>query len=223
MKKFLCTLLALALLCGAALAEVAYVTVTNGQGEFCLAQEPIEVSDMDGDGVLTVYDALYCAHESKYEGGAEAGFGAEDMGYGPSLTKLWGEDNGGSYGYYVNNAGCDSLANPIEEGVHVQAYAYQDLENWSDQFTFFEVAEENGTALTLTLNGIGFDADWNEVVSPVAGAAITVDGADTGLVTDENGRVTLDISESGAHIISATSADAVLVPPVLAIGQESVE
>ena len=223
MKKFLCTLLALALICGAAFAEVVNVTITNGQGEFCLACEPIEVSDVDGDGALTVYDALYCAHESKYEGGAAAGFGAEDQGYGPSLTKLWGEENGGSYGYYVNNSGCDSLATPIDEGVHVQAYAYQDLESWSDQFSFFEITEANGDALTLTLSGIGFDADWNEVVSPIAGAVITVDGADSGLVTDENGSVTLTISEDGAHIISATAADAVLVPPVLAIGRDTVE
>ena len=217
MKKIICTFIALALLCAAALAEPVYVTITNGQGEFCLAYAEIEVTDVDGDDVLTVYDALYCAHESAYPGGAAAGFGAEDQGYGPSLTKLWGEENGGSYGYYVNNSGCDSLANPIDAGVHVQAYAYQDLETWSDQFCYFEVtAEDNGT-YTLTLNGIGFDADWNQVVSPVAGAVITVDGADSGLVTAEDGSVTLSISEAGEHIVSATSANAVLVPPVFKI------
>ena len=218
MKKFLCTLLALALLCGAALAETVYVTISNGQGEFCLAYALVEVTDVDGDDVLTVYDALYCAHESLYDGGAAAGFGAEDMGYGPSLTKLWGEENGGSYGYYVNNASCDSLANPIEERVHVQAYAFQDLESWSDQFCYFEQAESADGTCALVLNGLGFDADWNVVVSPVAGASITLNGEDTGLVTDENGAVALDIpSEPGTHIVSAVFADGVIVPPVYPI------
>ena len=217
MKKLLCTLLALALLCAAAMAENALVTISNGQGEFCMAQVEIDVTDVDEDGVLTVYDALYCAHEAAYPGGAEAGFAAEDTEYGKSLTKLWGEENGGSYGYYVNNSGCDSLATPIDEGVHIQAYAYQDLEGWTDQFCYFDCTDNGDGTYTLTLNGIGFDADWNEVVAPIAGASITVDGADSGLVTDENGSATLSISEAGEHIVSAASADAVLVPPVCKI------
>ena len=215
MKKLICTLIALALICAAALAEPVYVTITNGQGEFCLAHAEIEVTDVDGDEVLTVYDALCCAHEAAYPGGAAAGFGAEDQGYGPSLTKLWGEENGGSYGYYVNNAGCDSLANPIEAGAHVQAYAYQDLESWSDQFSYFEGGEIADGTVTLTLNALGFDADWNPVSAPVAGAAIIIDGANSGLVTDENGQVTITLSdEIGEHLVTATAANSILVPPV---------
>ena len=218
MKKIASLLVILALLCGAALAETVNVTITNNQGEICLAWAPVEVSDVDEDGVLSLYDALYCAHETYYDGGAEAGFGAEDQGYGPSLTKLWGEDNGGSLGYCFNNAPAMSLADPISADGHVHAYAYQDLETWSDQFSYFQYTDK--TALRLTLSALGFDADWNPVASPLAGAAITLDGEDTGLVTDEEGVVDLSeltISEPGDHIVSAIYTDAVIVPPVFKI------
>lgn len=220
MKKLICTLLALTLLCGAALAETVYVTVSDDQGEFRLACAATEVSDVDGDGALTVYDALYCAHEQYYEGGAAGGFGAVDEGYGPSLTKLWGIDNGGSYGYYVGNNSCMNLAEPVEEGIHVQAYAYRDLENWSDAFTYFQEGEDG----TLTLVMQGYDADWNVVETPLAGAKITLNSADTGLVTDENGRVTPEIPEApGVYIISATYDDAVIVPPIYSLTVSAVE
>ena len=218
MKKFAVLFLILALLSGAALAETVGVTITNGQGEICLAWEDVEVIDVDGDGVLTIYDALYCAHEAFYEDGAEAGFSAEDQGYGPSLVKLWGEENGGSYGYCVNNVPAMSLADPISADYHIQAYAYQDLEAWSDQFSYFQYPDK--TAMRLTLSALGYDADWNQVEAPLSGAAITVDGEETGVVTDENGVVELDdlsLAEPGEHIISATYADAVLVPPVFKI------
>ena len=218
MKKFSALLIALAMLCGAALAETVDVTVTNGQGEVCLAWAAVEVTDVDGDGALTIYDALYCAHEAFYEDGAEAGFSAEDQGYGPSLVKLWGEENGGSYGYCVNNVPSVSLADPVAAGDRIHAYAYQDLEAWSDQFSYFQVTE--GDERSLTLFVLGYDADWNVVETRLAGAAVIVDGEDSGLVTDENGAIeiaALNITEPGEHILTASCADAVIVPPVFTI------
>ena len=218
MKKFGILLLTLALICGAALADTVDVTITNGQGEICLARESVEVTDVDGDGALTICDALYCAHEAYFNGGADAGFATEDQGYGPSLTMLWGEENGGSYGYCVNNVPAVNLADPIAEGDHIHAYAYQDLEAWSDQFSYFQVTD--GDERSLTLVALGYDADWNVVTSPLAGAAVTVDGEDSGLVTDENGAIEitdLNLTESGVHVISASCADAVIVPPVFTI------
>ena len=231
MKRFAAVFFVVAMLCGAALAETVFVTVTNGQGEICLAWENVEVDDIDGDGALTIYDALYCAHEAYYDGGAEAGFAAEDQGYGPSLTKLWGEDNGGSYGYCLDNIPATSLADPIDgdesfTGIahHIHAYAYQDLEAWSDQFSYFEEgpADPARGLMSLTLSALGYDADWNAVVAPVAGARIIINGEDSGLVTDESGSVTIDYSAddpspmavNGENIITASYDGAVLVPPV---------
>ena len=221
MKKFAVVFLAFALLCGAALAETVYVTITDGQGAICLAYSEVEVSDVDGDGAITIYDALYCAHAANYADGAEAGFAAEDQGYGPSLTKLWGEENGGSYGYCVNNASAMSLADAVAEGDHVQAYAYQDLEAWSDQFSYFELTGDDGEGTyTLTLNTIAHDADWNPVVAPVAGATITLDGEDSDLVTGEDGSVSVTLPEARPYTVSAHCDEIVLVPPVIVLGAD---
>ena len=227
MKKFAVLFLVFTLLCGTALAENVFVTVTNGQGEICLAWENVEVTDADGDGALTLYDALYCAHEAFYDGGAAAGFAAEDQGYGPSLTKLWGEDNGGSYGYCVNNVPAISLADPISEDDHIHAYAYQDLEAWSDQFSYFESAPVDPARglMSLTLMALGYDEDWNTVSAPVAGAKLIINGEDSGLVTDESGCVRIDYSDSdpfpmvanGENIFTAVYDGGVLVPPVFKI------
>lgn len=222
MKKLICTLLALTLVCTFALAETAYVTISDGDGNLCLAGAATEVTDADGDGALTVNDALYCAHEQYFEGGAAAGYAAESTDYGLSLTRLWGIDNGGAFGYYLNDASCMSLADPIADGARVQAYAYRDLEGWSDAFSYFR---DNGDG-SLTLVMQGYDADWNVVESPVAGANVTLNGADTGIVTDENGSFAIPnelTAEPGEYVVSATYDGAVLVPPVLVLTTAAVE
>ena len=81
MKKVLSIVLALLMLLAmipASLAQetapVVYVTIAD-QG-LKLVQRPIVLHDTDNDGVLTIADALYLAHEEGYEGGAAAGFAA---------------------------------------------------------------------------------------------------------------------------------------------------
>lgn len=49
-----------------------YVTISDA-GVLKVAQEPVAVTDGDGDGALTVHDALLAAHDALYQGGAEAG------------------------------------------------------------------------------------------------------------------------------------------------------
>ena len=220
MKKMLCTLLALLLVCGGAMAETVFVTISDGQGNVAMAHAPIETSDADGDGAVTVYDALYAAHEAAYAGGAEAGFAAGDLGYGLSLTKLWGEENGGSYGYYVNNASAYGLTDPVSDGDALRAFVYTDLEAWSDLYCYFDdetaaCAVVEGVALSLSVQS--YDADWNPVVAPMAGATVTVDGADTQLVTDAEGNAQLSFDAPGEYLVSARSDDAVLVPPVCVV------
>ena len=78
--------------------------VANGGLE--LANSEVTVTDIDGDGALTINDALCAAHESYFKGGAAAGYASEMSDYGLMLTKLWGIENGGSYGYYVHETVC---------------------------------------------------------------------------------------------------------------------
>lgn len=198
----------------------AYVTISDDTGTLVLARQAVRVSDADGDGAITISDALFAAHEAKFVGGAAAGYRAEESAYGLSLLRLWGIENGGSYGYYVNNASPMSLSDPIQQGDHISAYAYSDLIAWSDTFSYFDVdtaAAAVGEAFTLTLSAAGYDAAWNPVVLPVSGAAITVNGEATEFVTDADGKVTLTLDTAGTAVISATSETMTLVPPVCVV------
>ncbi len=220
MKKALSLILA-ALLCALTLPacgekgseNAVYVTVANG--DLLLTYDAVELSDSDGDGTLTVNDALYLAHEENFEGGAASGYASESTDYGLSLAKLWGIDNGGSFGYIVNNASAMSLTDPVKAGDHVVAFAYTDLTAWSDTYSFFDVTEVSAGDITLTLTQNGYDEAWNAITLPVEGAIITVDGVATEYVTDAEGKVTLN-AKKGA-VISAVSESLTLVPPVCVV------
>ncbi|MBE6884837.1 MAG: hypothetical protein E7487_09560 [Ruminococcaceae bacterium] len=192
------------------------VTIVGENGEIVMAAETISVTDADEDGALTINDALYLAHEAAYPGGAAAGFSSAMTEYGISLNLLWGIDNGGSYGYILNDAGALSLSDPIADGDYICAYAYTDLTTWSDVYSYFDVKNvtaKAGDELTLTLRYAGYDENWNPIVVDVAGAVITVDGEETDVVTDENGVAVIKV-EKGEHVISAKSDSLTLVSPV---------
>ena len=221
MKKILSAVTAILLvaLCAVCVsasdAPVVYVTIADAEGKLAVVQEPITLYDTDKDGQLTINDALILAHNEFYEGGAVEGYAAGQSDYGLSMMKLWGSENGGSYGYYVNGASAWSLVDPLSDGDYVDAFVYTDLETWSDMYTTFDVREASGTSVGLTLTGAGFDEDWNPISVPVAGAEITVDGNPTGIFTDENGKVSLTLEKKdGRTVISAVSGTQTIVPPV---------
>ena len=220
MKRILSAAAALvfAALCATAVSAadepVVYVTIADAEGALAVVEEPVSVTDADEDGQLTINDALILAHEEFYEGGAAEGYAAVTSDYGLSVAKLWGAENGGSYGYYVNGASAWSLVDPLSDGDYLDAYVYTDLEAWSDMYTCFDTRVFADTSVALTLTGAGFDENWNPVSVPVVGAEITVDGEGTGVFTDENGQavVTLEKKE-GRTVISAVSDTATIVPP----------
>lgn len=219
MKRFLAVMLVVAVMSVAssvmplsAADESVYVTIANG--ELALAYESVPLTDADGDGSLTVNDALISAHDIAFEGGAAAGYGSKQTEYGLSMTKLWGIENGGSYGYYVNNASAMSLADPVKAGDHIVAYVYTDTKNFSDKYSYFDVTSSSSSEVALTLNCSGYDENWAPVTSPVEGAVITVDGVKTDVKTGADGKATVSVTGEGRHVISAVSDSATLVPPV---------
>lgn len=220
MKKFLVTLLAMLMLVSlTASAEEAndvFVSISDDTGALVLAYAPVTLTDMDGDGALTICDALMGAHAAYHPQGAE-GFLAEESEWGLSLYRLWGVENGGSYGYMLNDASAWSLLDPIQAGDHVKAYAYTDLTAWSDTYAFFAApvaAAAVNEEVVLTLSANGYDESWNPVVNPVAEAVLTINGEKTAAVTDENGQTVLTFAEAGVYTVSAVSNDLTLVPPV---------
>ncbi len=201
----------------AAVDDTVYVTISTGS--LVLAYGEVPLTDKDGDGSLTINDALIIAHEKYYEDGAE-GYGSAETDFGISMTKLWGIENGGGYGYCVNNASAQSLSDQIKPGDHIVAYVYTDTENFSDTYAFFDTLTASGGTVSVTLTASGYDENWNPVTHPVSGAVITVDGERTETVTDENGRATVTVSGEGSHVISAVSDTETLVPPVLILEVE---
>jgi len=194
-----------------------YVTVSDKEGKLALAQEKITVTDKDGDSKITLNDALICAHDAKYTGGAAAGYSYALGQFGYSITKLWGAENGSGYGYYINNASTWSLKDEVKAGARVNAYVYTDTVTWSDTYCYFDVSALSsckGTSATLTLFAAGYDANFNPIVEPVKDAVITVNGVASSYKTDANGKVTIYLLNEGTHVISATSSSKILVPPV---------
>ncbi len=194
-----------------------YVTISV-KGELVAAQIPVTIHDHDADGAYTVNDALLGVHQQMYEGGADAGYSYYSGEYGVSMSKLWGDESG-AYGYYLNNASCMSLADPIKHGDQITAFVYASSD-WSDVYTYFDVSTktvEAGEDITLTLMAAGYDENWNPITYPVKGATIIVDGAPTGIVTDEDGKATFQRNVTGITVISAKSETQTLVPPVCSI------
>ena len=220
MKKTVRVMLAALMIlavCGCALAETVYVSISTGDGKLPLAYVPVEANDLDGDGILTIDEVLCCAHEAAYEGGAAAGYISEETEYGKSMYRLWGEENSGSYGYYVNNISGISLLDPVKDGDHVKAYAYQDLDMWSDTYSNFAsptVEYAVGESAAFVLSAQTFDANWNPVTIPVEGAVITINGEDSAVVTGADGSAAIVFDEAGEYVISARSDSMTLVPPV---------
>ena len=196
------------------------VTVSDGKsGSPVLVQKEVKVTDIDSDGKLTINDALYAAHEANFTGGAAAGYKSSTSDYGLKLDKLWGIENGGSYGYYVNNGMAMSLGDEVKDGSNIYAFVYSDTTGFSDSYSFFDknsADAKQGDELELTLSHITFDANWQAVPVPVVGAVITINGKATEFKTDAEGKVKVKLDEAGEDVIISASSDSLtLVPPVL--------
>ena len=109
----------------------------------------------------------------------------------------------------------------VQDGDYVAAFIYTDTKTFTDTYSFFDVktAELSESAeLTLTLSVNGYEDDgqgnWLPALNPVANAELTVDGEPTGVVTDADGKATITFDKNGKFLVSATSANLLLVPSV---------
>ena len=198
--------------------ETVYVTIADKSGKVVLAREAIKAKDLDGDEKITIFEALKAAHKT-CPAGAD-GFAAENGEYGLSMTKLWGEDNGGAYGYYQNEAAAWALTDEVKEGDRIVAFSYVDTAFFSDAFCYFDNQEatvKKGETVTLTLTALLFDlVSYDTIPTAVAGATVTVNGTAIETKTDADGKITLTL-EKGVNVISASSDVMTLVPPIAKI------
>lgn len=210
-----------------------YVTIASdghvvvGKNDEYVAYAPINVTDINKDGKLTVDEALYAAHEAYYDGGAAAGYGSYSTPFGKSLAKLWGkgtENTTAAAGYWLNNSSCISADDIVKDGDYIKAFNYCDATYYSDAFSYFDKAEvsaESGSSVTLTLKYIN---GYAPIISPCENAVVSFLGENNGiqetLTTDKNGQVTISFSNSaaeGSYYITATKDDNSIVPSVCKI------
>ena len=192
------------------------VTIVNA-GEVVVPAEALTVEDADEDGAITVYDALYAAHEEWFEGGAAAGFSVADSGW---MLKFWGDESG-AFGYYINNAMAYGITDPVAEGDYLVAYIFADPVTWSDKYATLTGETDDEGIVTLTLEKEDFDENWNSTFVKLPGATIKVYDSefaelaeDAYTVTDnEDGTYTVELTESGDYIFVAYE-DTPIVPPV---------
>ena len=202
--------------------ETVTVTVNVINDKPVLAAAQITVTDIDEDGIISINDALYCAHQQKYQGGAEAGFASSPSSYGITLEKLWG-DTSGAFGYYLNNESPQSLLDTVVNGDTISAFIYQDTFGWSDCYSYFDknsVTVTEGDALMLNLSYLVLDYEtWMTSALPAEGAIITVDGNDTEITVNMDGVAMLTFDAPGTYLISAHS-DLNIVAPVCVVTVE---
>ena len=195
-----------------------YVSISD-KGDLVLKQKSVEVTDTDADGALTISDALYCAHEKYYKGGAEAGYAASIGQYGLGVDKLWG-DTSYNFGYYHNDLSAYGADEVIADGDYINAWIYIDGETYSDKYTFFnshKIGVRNGASKKVKLSYAAFDENWNPVVYPLTNTRLVINEKDTDYITDEKGKVTLEFEKAGSYFVSAVNSNDTIVPPTCLI------
>ena len=186
-----------------------YMTVSN-QGKIAdtkdgepMAWKEVAVTDLNGNGEYTFYEALVAAHKAY---NTESGFACAEDGW---VTAVWGvENNWASYSFLQNNKATGLVTTAvIKDGDHLVASVNQDTAMYSDWASYFDAYEQDAAAgETITFSLKGFPA--MSVNEPVAGKNITVGIWENGKLvekgkTDDNGKVSIKFDKVGTYIITA--------------------
>lgn len=210
--------MAAAVPCTAAAAQTANVNMTiSVAGSIETACESINVTDINGNGVTDLDDALYCIHRKHGKA-----YKSENGAYGPAITCLWG-DASGSYGYFINDKMvATNLDEKIKSGDYIAVYSFKDLSGYSDSYAYFDkktvrqnIGNDKEYTFKLTAKYTGYDENWNTVELPLAEATVKAGDKVFGS-TDENGQIEITL-EKGSYAITAEKDGEVLVPPVCTV------
>lgn len=179
----------------------AYITISKygeiekDKNDNLVAEAPVTLA---GKESYTLDDLFREAHDLYYDGGAEAGYISENQLWGLSISKTWG-DISGNFIYQINGGTVDvmDLTQTVNNGDYVDlCILTADYEYYSHFGEYEKTVKGDKTELTL------YDYNWVSH-NPLEGAEITLNGKDTGIFTDENGKFTISFEKSGKYIISA--------------------
>ncbi len=152
-------------------------------------------------------DVLKKAHQIYYSD-REAGYASSEGEFGFAVDMLWG-DTSKKFGYQVN-AGTETvngLTHPVSDGDYIDACIYKNFWPDTEGYARFntqreELLEGQEISLLLTYSN-GYDEEWNVIYSPCEEATILINGEETELLTDEDGKVNISFPEAGSYIVSA--------------------
>lgn len=228
-KRLLSLLLALTMALslvttGAWAADSIQVTVTIanqgaiavGKNDTLMAQVPVTVTDLNKDGKFTYDEAMTAAHKAYYEKG-EAGFAMD----GSMCSMLWGVETK-NLCFYRNNEQTGFInEQSITANDNLVAFPYMDTTGFSDRYGFFNqetVSAKTDEAVTLNLQGQGYNESFVMTTEPVVGAELEVyqNGKfqKLNVVTDDKGNSTISFDKAGKYVVSAQKSGIKWVPPV---------
>lgn len=185
-------------------ADGGKIVTGDDEAQTLLNFAPVTVSDVNNDGKLTMYDGFYCFHEQYHKNGA-AGYTDNNW-----VSKFWSNDTQ-MVSYGRNNRWVYSSSEEIADGDSLCLYTYQDTNQWSDLYTYFDSLTATAvekTNTTFTVNGYSFfgsGRNADAIAAPV-GATVTATCGDTVLTTttDSNGQFSFTFPSAGTYIIEVS-------------------
>ena len=194
----------------------AYLSLTeNGEiatsGRTQLYQVPVEVYDTNGDGKFTISEAFQAFHTEYYSGGIHGYVENESTGW---ITRFWGEETS-NLSYTLNNGWVYSPLTQIKDGDSLSMYFYEDTDNYSDLYTWFQPDEVRANVQAkkiFTVNGMSVMNSSETFVSKAApvGADVTVydengkEIPELGTVTDVMGQFAITFPETGTYTVEVS-------------------
>ena len=222
MKKIISLLLVTVLILGSFSAIFAddaksitvYVTV-NDKCQLAKTRDNryaamLEIKVQEGANLDDVFRTL---HKLYYPSGEE-GYESEKTAYGISMVKAWGQDNGSSYGYYINNNMAFSCSDLVHDGDLIDLFVYKDMAGFSDLYTSAESKPSNVEGETLvSVSYYYFDENFALAKAALEGAEIyTVKNGQmkaSGIKTDENGQCLVK-PDKDVEFLAAVKEDCVV-------------
>ena len=168
-----------------------------------------EVGYNDKSDEPSILDVFIAAHIDM--------FGEDFMDYAPlkasgssGITSAFGEETS-ALSYRLNGATDNgsgvwyNLDTEVKSGDYVDTMFYQDTSGYTDKYVSLggrDIKSATGD-VTLTATYEGFDENWATVILPAQGLNISVDGVTVG-TTDENGQITLKLSQCKTYVVTAS-------------------
>ncbi len=171
----------------------------------------------DDSDVPTMLDATIAAHIEVYDD-EMPGLEVTSGDYGAYITCAFRLDTS-AIGYFINDAQDNgegdyyNLDTELKNGDEIRFFFYQDTENYSDTYVFFDKTDikgKKGSKATLTAYYYGYDEAYNMVKKPAEGLDISYNGKAVG-TTDKNGKVQFKIKKKGLVVADGTLNGAEIV------------